>query len=162
MLKKSVYLFSGSVSAALFIAFFVCVHKIDAYENFMYARSKIASAARLACGIESTYGPLSANEKTAILRIPSVNSAGIIMPDSFDRCVIMLSDNILLFSVVPAASSGRKHKTLYYRNFPPCVLNSSGNMLEFSCRIRGIDFQNYSSVSPDFLPVSDRETEVFR
>jgi len=84
------------------------------------------------------------------------------MPDFFDYCVVTMSSRILMFSLIPSPSTGRIHKTLYYRNFPYCVFNTSGNMLEFTCSIRGVNFQNYSSVIPDFLPIPEKGTDVFQ
>lgn len=162
MIKKITFLFSTVASFIILIMFFIYVSKTGAYDEFMYARSKISAAASLACGIENTLEGFTADEKTAIFKIPSINSDNIIMPDFFDHCAVVLSNNILMFSIIPSPGTGRKHLTLYYKNFPSCVFNSSGNILEFTCMIRGINFQNYSSVIPDFLPVPEKGKDIFK
>jgi hypothetical protein len=162
MIKKIIFLFSIAASSVILVIFFMYVSKTGAYDEFMYARSKISAASSLACGIENTLEGFTADEKTAIFKIPSITSDNMIIPGYFDYCAVVLSNNILIFSIIPSPSTDRKHLTLYYKNFPPCVFNSSGNILEFTCVIRGISFQDYSSVIPDFLPVPEKGKGILK
>ena len=161
-MKNTIFILSCAATAVILALFFLCISRFSAYDGFTRARSKITKAAGLACAIEDNLGGLRANENTAIIKIPSINPAGMIMPDNFDHCAITVSNRILMFSLVPSPMTGRKHKTLYYRDFPACALNSAGNVLEFTCSIGGVNFQQYSSVLPDFLPVPDKGEDIFR
>jgi hypothetical protein len=160
--KKTIFFISCAATAAVLAVFFSYVSKIAAYDGFMSARSKISSAAGLACAFEVNLQALSANESTAIIKIPSINSDGMIVPDFFDYCAVTMSNRILMFSLIPSPSTARKHKTLYYKNFPSCTFNTSGNMLEFTYSIHGVNFQHYSSVIPDFLPIPEKGTDIFQ
>ena len=161
-MKKIIFILSCAATVAILILFFSCISKFTAYDGFMRARSKISGATGLACALEDTLGGLKADANTAIIKIPSVNLDGTIMPENFDHCAITISGHILMFSMIPSPATGRKHRTIYYRDFPECALNSSGNVLEFTCSIGGVNFQQFSSVLPDFLPVPEKGTDIFK
>ena len=146
----------------IYVFFFIYTQKIWAFNEFTKAGSIISRAASLACGIEETLEGLSANDRTAIIRIPSINTEHTLIPGLFDLCVMIRSNNILMFSVIPSPGTGRKHKTIYYRDFPQSAFNTSGNMLEFTCSVRGVNFQHFSSFIPDNLPVPEKGEDIFR
>lgn len=162
MIKKFIFLISFALTISTLIMFFINVHKIGTFNDFIRAREKISNAAALACGIEETLEGLTANENTAIIKMPSIGPAGSIMPGQYDYCVMIRSNNILMFSIMPAQGTSRKHRTLYYKDFPECAFNTSGNILEFTCTVRGKVFQHFSSFLPDILPVPEQGEEVFR
>lgn len=162
MARKWAFIVSSLLTAVLLIFFFVYVYRIGSFNGFTAARSKISKAAALAAGIEEALENLSADENTAIITIPSISPENMVIPDKFDHCVMIRSNNILMFSMIPAEGTARKHRTLYYKNFPPCAFNTSGNMLEFTCTIRGKTFQHFSSVIPGMLPVPDKGEDMFR
>lgn len=162
MLKKMIFILSSLATAVTLFFFFVYVNRTVTFNDFTKARSKISNAAALASGIEESLENLTAGENTAIIKMPSLNDEGTIITASSDYCVMIRSNNILMFSIVPSPGTGRKHKTLYYRDFPVSAFNTSGNMLEFTCTIRGKVFQHFSAFIPGLLPVPQKGEDIFK
>lgn len=155
MFNKTIISLIFAICLFVFVFFVSYAIKIQSYDEFMKINSKLSKASTLACGLELSYGTLFADDNTAIFKLPSLNSSKVIIQGAYDYCTAVMQGRLLMLSIIPSENSLRKHVTIYYKNLPEIVFNTSGNFIELNCKINNTLYQSFFTVNPSVIHVPD-------
>ncbi|MCE5299441.1 MAG: hypothetical protein LLG37_01010 [Spirochaetia bacterium] len=157
-IKASILISCGVLWLAVQFVFFGIYLKSTAFDSFLRVKKHFDYACSSASSMEDSFGGLISGPDTVILRLPSLDKQGVVLPGLYDRFTAVKSGSMLVISQHPDPASSRKKYTYYLRSMKDFSFTSTGAILGFKYHRAPASFDALYYIDPLYLPAKQEKS----